>query len=254
MVGRLLDGKVALVTGGTRGIGRGVAIALAEAGADVAICGRYEAEGEEALGMITRAGGSGLFVRADVAKAAEVDALVAAVAERFGKLDIAFNNAGVAATFKPLAETSEADYDYTFDANVRGAFLCMRAEIRQMLKQGTGGAIINNSSIQGHIAIPHSGHYTAAKHALEGYTKIAALDYAKDGIRVNAVAPGVIGEGRLGGGDLPADFKNVLIAKHPVGRFGTAQDVAGAVIFLASDAASFITGASLPVDGGYLIE
>ena len=251
---KVLDGKVALVTGGTLGIGRGVALGLAQAGAKVAICGRRDEQGVDAVKMIEAAGGEALFVRADVSKAAQVDALIEQIVKRFGHLDIAFNNAGLAAQFKPFHETTEADYDYTFDANVRGAYLSMRAEIIQMMKQGTGGSIINNSSIQGHIAIATSGHYTASKHAMEGYTKVAALDCAKAGIRVNAVSPGVLSEGRLGGGDIPQQFKDYLIAKHPLGRFGTSHDVAGAVIFLASDASAFITGASIPVDGGYMVE
>jgi len=250
----ILDGKVALVTGGTLGVGRGVAVGLAKAGAKVAICGRHDDQGKEAVKLIESTGGEALFVRADVSKSAEVDSLIAQTVKRFGHLDIAFNNAGLAAQFKPFHETTEEDYDYTFDANVRGAYLCMRAEIIQMMKQGTGGSIINNSSIQGHVAIATSGHYTASKHALEGYTKVAALDCAKAGIRVNSVSPGVLSEGRLGGGDIPQQFKDFLIAKHPLGRFGTSQDVAGAVIFLASEAAAFITGASIPVDGGYMVE
>jgi NAD(P)-dependent dehydrogenase (short-subunit alcohol dehydrogenase family) len=251
---KILDGKVALVTGGTLGIGRGVAIGLAAAGAKVAICGRHDEQGTEAVKLIEASGGEALFVRADVSVSAQVDALIAQIVKRFGRLDIAFNNAGLAAQFKPFHETTEADYDYTFNANVRGSYLCMKAEIIQMIAQGTGGSIINNSSIQGHIAIGTSGHYTASKHALEGYTKVAALDCAKAGIRVNAVAPGVLAEGRLGGGDIPQAFKDYLIAKHPLGRFGTSNDVAGAVIFLASEASSFITGASIPVDGGYMVE
>jgi NAD(P)-dependent dehydrogenase (short-subunit alcohol dehydrogenase family) len=251
---KILEGKVALVTGGTLGVGRGVALALAQAGARVAICGRNEPPGSEAVRAIEAAGGEALFVLADVSKSDQVDALIARIVERFGRLDIAFNNAGVAAQFRPFHETTEADYDYTFDANVRGLYLCMRAEIIQMMKQGTGGSIINNSSIQGHIAIATSGHYTASKHALEGYTKVAALDSAKAGIRVNAVSPGVLSEGRLGGGDIPQQFKDYLVAKHPLGRFGTSMDVAGVVIFLASPAAAFITGASIPVDGGYMVE
>ena len=251
---RVLEGKVALVTGGTRGIGRGVAVELAKAGAAVAICGRYDAEGHEAVKMIESAGGTAMYVQADVSKSAAVDALISKIVERFGRLDIAFNNAGVAAVFRPFHETTEADYDYTFDANVRGLYLCMKAEVLQMMKQGAGGSVINNSSIQGHIAIATSGHYTASKHAMEGYTKLAALDCAKARIRVNAVSPGVLSEGRLGGGDIPQQFKDYLIAKHPIGRFGTSTDVAGAVIFLASDASAFITGASIPVDGGYMIE
>ena len=251
---KVLDGKVALVTGGTLGIGRGVAIALAKAGAKVAVCGRHEEPAKEAIRLIEAAGGESIFIRADVSKSAEVDSMISQIVKRFGRLDIAFNNAGLAAQFKPFHETTEEDYDYTFDANVRGTYLCMRAEVIQMMKQGTGGSIINNSSIQGHIAIATSGHYTASKHALEGFTKVAALDCAKAGIRVNSVAPGVLSEGRLGGGDIPQQFKDYLIAKHPLGRFGTSQDVAGAVIFLASEASAFITGASIPVDGGYMVE
>jgi NAD(P)-dependent dehydrogenase (short-subunit alcohol dehydrogenase family) len=231
-----------------------VALGLAKAGARIAICARNDAQGAEAVKLIQGAGGEVIFIRADVSKSAQVDSLIEQIVKRFGRLDIAFNNAGVAAQFKPFHETSEQDYDYTFDANVRGAYLCMRAEIIQMIKQGSGGSIINNSSIQGHIAIATSGHYTASKHAIEGYTKVAALDSAKAGIRVNAVSPGVLSEGRLGGGDIPQQFQDYLIAKHPLGRFGTSSDVAGAVVFLASDASSFITGASIPVDGGYMVE
>jgi NAD(P)-dependent dehydrogenase (short-subunit alcohol dehydrogenase family) len=251
---RILEGKVALVTGGTLGIGRGVALALAKAGARVIICGRNEPDGHAAVRLIEEAGGTIMFVRTDVSKSAEVDALIAKLVERFGRLDIAFNNAGVAAQFRPFYETTEEDYDYTFDSNVRGAYLCIKAEILQMMKQGGGGSIINNSSIQGHIAIATSGHYTASKHAIEGYTKVAALDCAKLGIRVNAVSPGVLSEGRLGGGDIPKQFQDYLIAKHPLGRFGTSADVAGTVIFLASDLSAFTTGASIPVDGGYMTE
>jgi NAD(P)-dependent dehydrogenase (short-subunit alcohol dehydrogenase family) len=251
---KILDGKVALVTGGTLGIGRGVAIGLAAAGAKVAICARHDEQGAEAVRLIEAQGSEALFVRTDVSVSAEVDALIAKIVKRFGRLDIAFNNAGVAAQFRPFHETTEQDYDYTFNANVRGSYLCMKAEIIQMMAQGGGGSIINNSSIQGHIAIATSGHYTASKHALEGYTKVAALDCAKAGIRVNAVAPGVLAEGRLGGGDIPQAFKDYLIAKHPLGRFGTSNDVAGAVVFLASNASSIINGASIPVDGGYMVE
>jgi NAD(P)-dependent dehydrogenase (short-subunit alcohol dehydrogenase family) len=251
---RILEGKVALVTGGTLGVGRGVALALTKAGVKVAICGRNDPDGQAAVKMIGDAGGEVMFVRTDVSKSAQVDQLIARVVERFGRLDIAFNNAGVAAQFRPFYETTEQDYDYTFDSNVRGAYLCMKAEILQMMKQGGGGSIINNSSIQGHIAIATSGHYTASKHAIEGYTKVAALDCAKLGIRVNSVAPGVLSEGRLGGGDIPKEFQDYLMAKHPLGRFGTSTDVAGAVIFLASDLAAYTTGASIPVDGGYMAE
>jgi NAD(P)-dependent dehydrogenase (short-subunit alcohol dehydrogenase family) len=141
-----------------------------------------------------------------------------------------------------------------FEVNVRGVWLSMKHEVIQFLKQGTGGAIVNCSSIQAHAAIAGSGHYTATKHAIEGYTKLGALDYAPDGIRVNAVAPGVISDGRLGAGEAPKAFQDMLLAKHPLGRFGLGKDVADAVVFLMSDKSSFITGTSLFVDGGYMVE
>jgi NAD(P)-dependent dehydrogenase (short-subunit alcohol dehydrogenase family) len=248
----MLDGKVILVTGGTSGIGRTVALAMVEAGAKVCVTGRRQAEGEEAVALIEKAGGEGLFVQGDVSREADVEAMVARTVKRFGRLDGAFNNAGVGAAGGRLADMDADTFDEMFDVNVRGVFLSLKHEIRQLLKQGTGGAIVNCSSIQAHVTIAGSGHYPATKHAIEGYTKMTALEYAEDGIRVNAVSPGVIGEGRLGAGDLPQEFQDMLRGLHPLGRFGTAQDVADSVIFLLSDKAAFITGSSLVVDGGYM--
>ena len=248
----MLEGKVILVTGGTSGIGRTVALAMVEAGAKVCVTGRRQAEGEEAVALIEKAGGEGLFVQGDVSREADVEAMVARTVERFGRLDGAFNNAGVGAAGGRLADMDAETFDEMFDVNVRGVFLSLKHEIRQLLKQGTGGAIVNCSSIQAHVTIAGSGHYPATKHAIEGYTKMTALEYADDGIRVNAVSPGVIREGRLGAGGLPEEFQDMLRGLHPLGRFGTAQDVADSVIFLLSDKAAFITGSSLVVDGGYM--
>jgi NAD(P)-dependent dehydrogenase (short-subunit alcohol dehydrogenase family) len=250
---KILQGKVALVTGGTGGIGRASAIALAQAGARVAVCGRREGEGAETVKLIADAGGEGYFVRADVASADDVKSLVAEVVGRFGTLDIAFNNAGVEGGLGLLADLQEEDFDRVFAINVRGLWLCMKYQIQQFLAQGTGGVIINNSSVQGHITWGFSGHYTASKHAVEGYTKCAAIDYAKKGIRVNAIAPAVVKTDLMTqtfAEDDPA--ARHLLKLHPLGRFADMDEIAGAVVFLASDAASYINGVSLPVDGGLL--
>lgn len=248
----MLQGKIALVTGGTSGIGQTTALAIAKAGAKVGITGRRAEEGHETVRMIEAAGGEALFIQGDVSREADVERMVGETAARFGRLDVAFNNAGIGAAGGLLADMDADTFDDMFNINVRGVFLSMKHEIRQFLKQGTGGAIVNCSSIQAHVTIAGSGHYPATKHAVEGYTKMAALEYAAQGIRVNAVSPGVIAEGRLGANPLPEEFQKMLRDLHPLGRFGSAQDVADSVIFLMSDKASFITGSSLVVDGGYM--
>ncbi len=249
-----LANKVALITGGTGGIGRTTAIAMARAGADVVVCGRRASEGEETVKLIQQAGGRGHFVRTDVSRDEEVKALVAETVQVFGKLDIAFNNAGVEGGLAPTHKLSSDDYDRVFAINVRGLWLCMKYQIEQMLAQGSGGAIVNNSSVQGHITWGHSAHYTASKHAVEGYTKCAAIDYARKGIRVNAVAPAMVRT------DMADDtFKDnpegekAIKRLHPMGRFAEPEEVANSVIFLASDAASYINGVSLMVDGGLVV-
>ena len=250
---KVLEGRVALITGGTGGIGRAAAVALAREGAAVAVCGRRSAEGDETLAQIRALGGEGMFVRTDVASTEQVAALIAAVVERFGRLDIAFNNAGVEGGLGLLHELSEEDFDRVFSINVRGLWLCMKHEISQFLSQGTGGVIINNSSVQGHITWGYAAHYTASKHAVEGYTKTAAIDYARRGIRINAVAPAIVKTelmaASLGGNEAAA---RKVLSQHPLGRFAEMEEVAEAVVFLASDAASYINGVSLPVDGGLL--
>ena len=248
------NGKVVLVTGGTSGIGKATAIAFAQEGAKVVLSGRREQEGLAVVEEITKAGGVAHFVQADVAKEADVKRLVESTVAKFGRLDVAFNNAGVEMV-GALTEVTEADYRRVFDINVWGVVASMKYEIAAMLKTG-GGAIINTSSVGGHIGMANVSLYVATKHAVEGLTKSAALEYAKQGIRVTAVAPAAIVTemlDRFAGGEHSEQGK-AFAAMHPVGRMGRAEEVAAAVLYLASDAASFTTGISLPVDGGYLAQ
>jgi NAD(P)-dependent dehydrogenase (short-subunit alcohol dehydrogenase family) len=247
-----LQGKVGLVTGGTSGIGRETAVLFARAGAKVVVAGRREAEGNEAVDLIRAQGGDGLFVKTDVSKATDVDELIQRVVEKFGRLDVAFNNAGIEGVWVPIVRQSEEDWDRTIDINLKGVWLCLKYEIRQMLKQGSGGAIVNMSSVTGLIGSAGAAAYSASKHGVIGLTKSAALETAKNGIRVNAVCPAVIEtpmEKRLF--SAPAVHKNVLSC-HPIGRFGKPEEIAEAVVWICSDHASFMTGQSLVLDGGFL--
>lgn len=247
----LLAGKSAIVTGGGSGIGRAVAIGMAKEGAKVVLCGRREEEGEETVRLIAEAGGSGTFVKADVSKAADVEALVARTVALNGRLDIAFNNAGAFFGMGFLADLSEEDFDRSAETNIKSTFLCLKYQIQQMLEQGDGGAIINNASAQSHIALGYSAHYTAAKHAILGYTRAAAVDYAKNNIRVNAISPGIVLTPMMAGFDPDAPENAQLMARMPAGRVATPDELAGAVIFLASDMATYVHGAALSIDGGW---
>jgi len=247
-----LAGKVALVTGGTSGIGRETAVLFAKAGAKVVVAGRREAEGRETVELIRGAGSEGLFVKTDVSKAGEVAALIRETSEKFGRLDMAFNNAGVEGVWVPIVRQSEEDWDRTIDINLKGVWLCLKYEIRQMLRQGGGGAIVNMSSIAGHVGSAGAAAYSASKHGVIGLTKTAALENAKSGIRVNAVCPGAIETSmaeRLFGAP---DVHKFVLGCHPIGRFGTPLEVAEAVLWMCSDRASFMTGQSLTLDGGFL--
>ncbi|MGG6242808.1 SDR family oxidoreductase [Nodosilinea sp. AN01ver1] len=250
----ILQNKVALVTGGTSGIGRATAIAYAQQQAKVVVVGRRMDEGEETVRLIQEAGGEAIYVQADVTKEADVKAMVDKAVGVFGRLDIAFNNAGTVGENLSLIEQTEAEYDRTMNVNVKGIWLSMKHEIAQMLKQGKG-SIVNTSSGAGVIAVPTQPLYTASKHAVVGLTKAAALQYAKAGIRINVVAPAVIEtdmfEVVTGGQD---EAKAYLAGLHPIGRIGTPLEVANAVLFLSSDLASFITGETLMVDGGYVAQ
>jgi NAD(P)-dependent dehydrogenase (short-subunit alcohol dehydrogenase family) len=243
-------GKAVLVTGGAGGIGRAAALAFARAGARVAVSDVNAAGGEETVGLITRAGGEAIFVKADVSREAEVEALVAKTVAAFGRLDCAFNNAGIEEESKPLADCDEALFDRIMAVNVKGAWLCMKHEIRQMLKQG-GGAIVNTASVAGLVGAPLQPVYAASKHAVVGMTRTAAAEYGKAGIRINSVCPGVIRTPMLERAleREPRREKNI-VKVHPIGRIGEADEIAGAVLWLGSEAASFVTGHQLAVDGG----
>jgi NAD(P)-dependent dehydrogenase (short-subunit alcohol dehydrogenase family) len=250
---RLMEDRVALVTGGGSGIGRAAALALAGAGAKVVVSGRREKEALETVALIKKGGDQGTFFKADVTKEAEVVALVAQTLSTCGRLDAAFNNAGIEGDVgKPTHEQSVANYRAVMDTNVLGVLLAMKHEIAAMSKNG-GGAIVNNASVGGLIGFPGVGVYVASKHAVLGLTKTAALEYAKQGIRVNAVSPGGIETpmlNRFTGGP-GTDFFNQLAGMHPVGRLGRPEEIAEAVLWLCSDKASFVTGQSLTADGGW---
>jgi NAD(P)-dependent dehydrogenase (short-subunit alcohol dehydrogenase family) len=247
-----MRGKVAIVTGGTSGIGRDTAVLFAQAGVKVVVAGRREVEGNETVELIRAAGGDGLFVKTDVAMAAEVQALVRKTVEKFGRLDIAFNNAGIEGNLVPIVIQPEADWDRTIDINLKGTWLCLKYEIQQMLKQRGGGAIVNMASVAGLIGSAGFATYSASKHGVIGLTKSAALETARNGIRVNAVCPAVIetpmGERIFGA----PEVKPHAIGLHPIGRFGKPMEVAEAVVWMCSDRASFMTGQSLVLDGGFL--
>jgi NAD(P)-dependent dehydrogenase (short-subunit alcohol dehydrogenase family) len=247
-----LEGKVGLVTGGTSGIGRETALLFAKAGAKVVVAGRREPEGKETIELIRATGGDGLFVKADVSQAPEVDRLIQTSVERFGRLDLAFNNAGIEGVWVPIVKQSEEDWDRTIAINLKGVWLCLKYEIRQMLKQGGGGAIVNMASITGLIGTAGAAAYCASKHGVLGLTKAAALENARSGIRINAVCPAAIETPlaeRIFGA--PAVHKYVL-GCHPIGRFGRPAEIAEAVLWMCSDRASFMTGQSLVLDGGFL--
>ena len=245
------EGKVALVTGGGSGIGRATALAFARDGARVVIGNRNVQRGEETVSMIRAAGGTASFQRTDVLVAADIEALVKHAVSEYGGLDLAFNNAGIEGEPRPLAEQTEANYDAVMDINVKGVWLSMKYEIPRMLDQG-GGAIVNCSSVAGVIGFPGIGIYSASKHAVIGLTKAAALEYSAQGIRVNAVNPAVIDTEMV---DRLADGMNMkkddLTTFHPIGRLGRVEEVAEAVLWLCSEKASFVTGHSLMVDGGF---
>lgn len=247
-----LQGKIALVTGGTSGIGRATALAFARAGAKVVVSGRREAEGEETVTLARNEGGESLFVRADVTREEDVRALVERTLAAYGRLDAAFNNAGVLGPSARTHEQSAADYQRVMDANVKGVWLSMKYELPAMLAAG-GGCIVNNASVLGVIGSPGACFYVASKHAVIGLSKSAALEYARDRIRVNVVAPAGIATDMVTaftGGPRSEAFAK-LAASHPLGRVGTPDEVAAAVLWLCSDASSFVTGHTLLVDGGF---
>jgi NAD(P)-dependent dehydrogenase (short-subunit alcohol dehydrogenase family) len=245
----LLHGKVALITGAASGIGRATAIAAAREGAKVLVVDAVAA-GEDTVKVIKEAGGEAAFHRCDVTRAAEVEATVAAAVKLFGRLDCAHNNAGIIGKSLHTADDTEENFDHIIAVDLKGVWLCMKYEILQMLKQGARGAIVNTASAAGLVGSHGQPAYTAAKHGVIGLTKVAALEYARHDIRVNSVCPGVIdtamvaemvtGHPRL---------RDRLISVEPIRRMGKPEEIGEAVVWLMSDYASFVTGASLPVDG-----
>jgi NAD(P)-dependent dehydrogenase (short-subunit alcohol dehydrogenase family) len=247
---QLLDftGKVVLVTGGATGIGRATSLAFARQGATVVI-GDVDDRASETVRLIEAAGGTGRFVRTDVTVAADVEGLVRTTVDTYGGLHVAFNNAGILPPTGPLLEQSEADWDKTIAVDLKGVFLALKYEIAHMVEAG-GGAIVNTASVAGLIADPGMAPYVAAKHGVVGLTKAAALDYATAGVRVNALAPGLVATGMTKGWLDDPEMRKVVVAGSQLGRPAEPEEIAGMVLYLASDLASFATGGVYVVDGG----
>jgi len=250
----ILNGKVGLVTGGASGIGRATAVAMAREGARVAVADRSEESAAGTVALINAAGGQAIAIGGDVTQEADVAAMVARTTAAFGRLDCAFNNAGIGGGAvgpggQRTHELSQASFDAMLAINLTGVFLCMKHEIAQMLQQGDG-AIVNTASVAGLVGLATSAHYVAAKHGVVELTKTAAIEYAPDGIRVNCVNPGYV--------TTPMTARAVetrldaMMAKVPMGRMGTPEEIAEAVVWMLSDRASFMTGASHVMDGGFV--
>ena len=245
----LVEGKVVLITGGSSGIGRGTALVFAREGAKVAIADIQVEEGHETVRGVKEAGGEALFVKCDVSVAAEVKAATEKVVETFGRLDCGFNNAGIESAMARTADCTEEDWDRVIEVNLKGVWLCMKYEIPQMLKQGSG-AIVNTASIGGVAGLGGMSNYCASKGGIIQLTRTAALEYAKSGIRVNAVCPGGINtpmSKRLVKQPMMSETRG-----NAMKRWGKPQEVGEAVVWLCSDAASFVTGHTMAVDAGFL--
>ena len=248
---KIFENKVAIVTGGSFGIGQATALAFVRRGAKVVIADWIEDKEQATLKQIEAAGGEALFVQCDVSKAGDITAMIDKVFSAYGRLDFAFNNAGVEGVSALTHECTQENWERTLSINLTGTWLCMKHELPHMLKQGKG-AIVNCASVAGLIGFTGLPAYVASKHAVVGLTKTAALENAKLGIRINAVCPGVIRTpmiDRITGKDKVAEQQ--FVSMEPAGRFGEPSEVAEAVVWLCSDAASFVTGHAIPVDGGW---
>jgi NAD(P)-dependent dehydrogenase (short-subunit alcohol dehydrogenase family) len=245
-------GRTALVTGAGSGIGRTLALAFASEGAQVVVAGRRREPLDETVALVEEAGGKALAVTADVSRAADVQEVVDAAVDRFGSLDVAVNNAGVFRGGSPLAELSEEDWRTQLDINLTGVFLALRAEVRRMRTQPSGGAIVNIASTFGmHTRHPGAAAYAASKAAVSVLTRGAALDHIREGVRINAVSPGAVDTPMsLGPGETEADRAARMRAELPLGRVSATKEVAAAVLYLASDDAASVVGTDLVVDSG----
>ena len=250
----LLKDKVALVTGGSSGIGRATALACAREGAKVAVADIVVAGGEETVQLVKAAGGEAIFITADMTKAADLEAMVNTVVETYGRLDCAHNNAGIEGALDKTANYEEAEWDKVIAIDLTGVWLCMKYEIPAMLKNGAG-AIVNTASAAGLLGVPNMPAYAASKHGVVGLTKTAALEYAKAGIRVNCVCPGIIQTPMVSRltGERPGMFEKIATAE-PIGRVGQPEEIAESVVWLCSDLASFVTGHAMSVDGGIVAQ
>ena len=244
-----MTSPVVLITGALTGIGRATALAFAKEGARVVVSGRHDEEGKKLADEMRKSGGEAEFVRADVRHEEEVRKLIDKTVERFGRLDVAVNNAGTEGTPGPVTEQTAESFAATFDTNVLGTLLSMKHELRVMLPQ-KNGSIVNISSTFGHTGAPGASVYSASKHAVEGLTKSAALEAAGTGVRVNVIAPGPIETPMLNRFTKTDEGKIGLVSTVPLKRVGKPEEIAQAIVFVSSDKASFITGASYPVDGG----
>ena len=248
-----LRGKVALVTGGNAGIGRAIADGFAREGANVVIAARNAETGEQAAEALREHGGETLFVKTDVASADAVSTLAHAISDRFGRLDCAVNNAGVEVAQKGFLEWTEDEWDHTHSINLKGVWLCMREEIALMRTNGdAGGSIVNVSSVAGLVGFPSLGPYVASKHGVMGLTKGAAVEFARENIRVNTLCPGtIVTPMQEAAFEARPDLKELVMSLTPIGRGGTVEECVGAVLWLSSAQASFTTGITVSVDGGW---
>jgi NAD(P)-dependent dehydrogenase (short-subunit alcohol dehydrogenase family) len=248
------EDTTAVVTGAGSGIGRTTAVEFADRGADVVVADVDVEGGEGTVSRIEDAGGDAVFVETDVTDPDEAEAMVDTAVEEYGRLDYAFNNAGIGGEQADVAEYPPEQWRAVIDVNLVGVFNCMRAEIRRMTRQDAGGAVVNNASVLGKVGFETSSGYVAAKHGVLGLTKTAALENAEAGVRVNAVCPGFIETPLLEAGGITTDpeIRADIEGRHAMNRLGTPEEVAGAVLWLCSDEASFVTGESLDIEGGYL--
>ena len=255
----ILNGKVALVTGGASGIGRATALTFAREGAKLIVADMNEDGGQQTVHMITEQGGEAIFVQTDVTQATAVEALISKAVATYGRLDCAHNNAGISGAgiggeHRALtAEYPDERWHQVIAINLTGVWLCMKYEIAQMLTHG-GGTIVNTASAAGLVGLPYASAYVASKHGVVGLTKTAALEYAQQSIRVNCVCPGYIQTPMTARGLSDPEQKAQIVAREPIGRVGTPEEVAEAVVWLCSDTASFVTGHAMSVDGGYVAQ